>query len=135
MRLVHLTERPLEEVCDFYLTQGLGARAFNTSQSDIMAEVKQTFKRFEKARIQLDAPIVPNLVLIDNSRNLGHNDAIVSKGTNGVNFYREARQCNYTIQLATQSNHIFEINFERHYFQMGATIYVSKSDSEILGHL
>ena len=87
MRLVHLTERPLEEVRDFTLSQGLGGRAFNISEADLMAEIKQTFKRFEKAKIQLDAPIVPNLCLIDKQKSQGH-DAAIYKQNSGSMFSR-----------------------------------------------
>ena len=73
MRLVHLTDGPINELRDQVMTQndnGLGYGNLMNSpfvtEQDILANLKKSTKRFEKARMSFDAPIVPNLCLIEN---------------------------------------------------------------------
>lgn len=65
---MHITEGPLNELKEFVLGQGAVAGGlFASSDEDVVNDLRRTFKRFEKAKIEFDAPIVPNLGLIDNS--------------------------------------------------------------------
>ena len=81
MRLVHLTDAPLTELKDILLMpngsqnmeehmRGMGMSlnnlGFIQTEQDVMTELQTTFRRFEKAKIAFDAPIVPNLCRIEN---------------------------------------------------------------------
>ena len=70
MRLIHITDGPLVELKEFVMAQGSGAgglsNPFASTDQDVINDIKRTFKRFEKAKIEFDAPIVPNIGLIDN---------------------------------------------------------------------
>ena len=66
MRLVHLTDAPLTELKDIILTQSGTYPSFIETEQDLMTELQTTFRRYEKAKIAFDAPIVPNLCHIEN---------------------------------------------------------------------
>ena len=70
MRLVHLTDQPLMELKDELVAQGKPGAALNSpfisTEQDVIADLEQTFKRYGKAKIAFDAPIVANLCLVDN---------------------------------------------------------------------
>ena len=71
MRLVHFTEGPLHELASFVKSQGsleksrafLGNPFYSTDQ-ELMEDLRKTFKRYEMARVDFDAPIVRNLALV-----------------------------------------------------------------------
>jgi len=63
MRLVHMSEGPLNELKAYMETLD---NTFNLTENDVSQDIRQTFRRYEKARIGFDAPIVANLCLHDN---------------------------------------------------------------------
>ena len=68
-----------------------------------------------------------NLCLIDNKKGQNGGDvqnAAVFKGVGTTIFSKAPDQCHFTLVLATQSNHVYHINFERHFLQKGNTIHV-----------
>ena len=57
------------------------------------------------------------------------------KGNAAGVYSRTPDQCNYSLVLATLSNRVYEVNFERHYLQKGHTIHVLQSDPDLFEHL
>ena len=91
--------------------------------------------------MSFDAPIVPNLCLIENQDRVNHQQsaaAVVRPQANQQSralLTRSPEQCQFTLVLATQSNHVYNVMFERFYLQKGRTIFVKSSDDAILEHL
>ena len=69
-----MTEGPLNELKAYAMSQGTLGNTFNATDSEVNADIKQTFKRYEKARISFDAPIVANLCLVDNKARSDYNE-------------------------------------------------------------
>ena len=128
MRLVHLTDRPLMELKDNIVGQGTPGATLNSpfisTEQDVIADLQQTFKRYGKAKIAFDAPIVANLCLIDNKDNpekegdgadqIGVMSKQASSGAK-MHFSKSPDECRFTLVLATQSNLVYHVMFERYY--------------------
>ena len=75
MRLIHLNDGALMELKDAIVAQGQCAATLNSpfisSEQDVIENLMQTFKRYSRATISFDAPIVENLCLINRQRENG----------------------------------------------------------------
>ena len=104
MRLVHFTDGPLQELAAQVKSQGsleasrnyLGNPFYSTDE-DLLDDLRKTFKRYETAKIEFDAPIVPNLSLIRTKKKSFANqpDAIrrPSQNTDKSILSKEPDQC------------------------------------------
>ena len=52
-----------------------------------------------------------------------------------IKFGRGRDETEFRIILATQSNHVYYISFDKYYLRKNETIYVEKSDDDFLQHL
>jgi len=74
MRLIHLTDQPATDYSQIISKRGAknnqlfrdtSSMAFLQSERDQSDGIQATFERFNRARLQLEAPIVPNLCLTE----------------------------------------------------------------------
>lgn len=139
MRLVHLTKGPLSELSSLVAGESSArgsarhapfASAFMKSEAEVESDLEDTFRRFEKAKLTFDAPIVQNLELRPN-RAPTEEVREISR----LQGLKTPEQMQYRISLATRANHIYYVYFDRYYLQRGQTVFVEKSDTEMLGYL
>ena len=93
--------------------------------------MQSIFSEYDRAKLIFDAPIVKNLSLQD----VREPEDVGIEPIKNLHIGRGAEGTEFRINLATQSNHVYYISFDKYYLKQGETIYVEQSDDEFLDAL